>query len=417
MKTTYKRLSLFIYLMLLFSITKADETSYQNRFELLKIPSPENATLIENGLTMLKSTAGVPISMILNTGIWWGVCKATGFISGVVSRHQFTEPQKQELQAMKTNFCAQLAPLIATTETALAGKVSPWPLPSGLLPLRLVSLALAAYSSYPMHSSIPAAVMTYLTVEALSQTTASAVSTAGINKEEVTHITDNYNAYQLYQYDTLAIFTGILTGSIAHAALLYRGVTSVKAGFISTISAIVAGVLSSATYRVNAGLNKNFKNAILSSSGHLIGAGSGLLTLILTRLGASDPLISKTLMRVAVTADTLALAGALTGAFNGASIRDRDSVVLGTSIGTSIGTLVGAFAGLGAIFGINRLAQKNFGLAAAGAVAIATTLALINSMSGYAVYGYPLEQSLSKNSQILWKKFYAPMEYLSTLFQ
>ncbi|UYM14889.1 hypothetical protein [Endozoicomonas euniceicola] len=74
MKTTYKPLSLFIYLMLLFSITKADETSYQNQFEFLKIPL-ENATLIENELTMLKSTAGVSISMILNTGIWWGCAK------------------------------------------------------------------------------------------------------------------------------------------------------------------------------------------------------------------------------------------------------------------------------------------------------------------------------------------------------
>ncbi|UYM14886.1 hypothetical protein [Endozoicomonas euniceicola] len=413
MKTTHKRLSLFIYLMLLFSLTKADETSYQNQFEFLKIPL-ENATLIENGLTMLKSTAGVPISMILNTGIWWGVCKATGFISGVVSRHQFTEPQKQELQAMKTNFCAQLAPLIATTETALAGKVSPWPLPSRSLSiLRLEGIAftaytLTAYSSYTMHSSI-VVVMMYLTAEALSQTTASAVSTAGINKEEVTHIIDNYNAYQLNQRIALAEASGILSGSIVYNSLLYRGATPVMASFISMITAIISGVLSSAIYLANAGLSKSVEGAIFISAGTEAGLTLGTVTLatalVLDRLG------TETLQRAVSPAVTLALAGSFTGALNGVFIRNRDTVA------PKALTVVGAFVGAGAILGINRLAQKNFGIAAAGAVAIATTLALINSVSGYVVYGYPLEQSLSETSQTLWKKFYAPMEYLSTLFQ
>ncbi|UYM14885.1 hypothetical protein [Endozoicomonas euniceicola] len=411
MKTTHKRLSVFIYLMLLFSLTKADETFYQNQFELLKIPSPENATLIENGLTMLKSTAGVPISMILNTGIWWGVCKTTGFISGVVSRHQFTEPQKQELQAMKTNFCAQLAPLIATTETALAGKVSPWLLPSGLLLLRLSGVALAAYSSYTMHSSIPAAIMMYLTAEALSQTVASAVSTARINKEGIAHIIDDHYRYK--QYHMLAIFTGILTSSIVYEVLLYRGITPVTAGFISMISAIFVGVLSSAIYLENAGLSKNFKDTILLRSRDLIGAGAGLGAILLVKAGSLVSPGTGTLIKALGGAGILALTGALTGALNGAFIRNRDTVAPKALALAG----AGAFVGAGAIFGINRLAQKNFGLATAGAVAIATTLALINSVSGYIVYGYPLEQSLSETSQTLWKKFYAPMEYLSTLFQ
>ena len=363
---------------------------------------------------MLRNTASVPISTIINTGIWWGVCKAPGFIYEVVSKHQFTEPQKGELQAMKTSFCAQLAPLIATTETALAGKVSSWPLSSGLLPLRLGGVALAAYSSYAMRISIPAAaVMMYLTVEALSQTTASAASMAGINKKEVAHINDNYNAYHLNQYNTLAIFTGILTASIVHGALLYRGLTPVKAVFISTISAIVAGELSLVTYLANAGLSKSFKDTILSSSGLLVGAGTGSLTLFLARLVASDPPRTGNLIRVAATAMALPLTGALAGA----SMRNRSIFSPGNFLRTTLGSLAGYSAGAGAIFGINRLAQKNFGLAAAGAAAVATTLALINSVSGYVVYGYPLEQSLSENSQKLWKKFKAPIEHLSILFQ
>ncbi|UYM14888.1 hypothetical protein [Endozoicomonas euniceicola] len=312
---------------------------------------------------------------------------------------------------MKTNFCAQLAPLIATTETALAGKVSPWPLPSSLSTLRLGGVALTAYSSYTMHSSI-VVVMMYLTVEALSQATASAVSTAGINKEEVTHIIDNYNAYQFKQCTALAKATGILLGSIVYSSLLYRGATPARASFISMITAIIYGVLSSVSYLANAGLSKSVEGAIFISPKAGIDAGLTLGTVILATALASDRLGTGTLKRAISPAATLALAGSFTGALSGALIRDDKAFH-----GTSAGNLAGAFVGAGAILGINRLAEKNFGMAAVGAMAVATTLALINSVSGYVVYGYPLEQSLSETSQTLWKKFYAPMEYLSTLFQ
>ncbi len=46
----------------------------------------------------------------------------------------------------------------------------------------------------------------------------------------------------------------------------------------------------------------------------------------------------------------------------------------------------------------------------------ALIFAFINSLSNYAVYGYPLEEDLSETSQTLWKKFYAPLSYLTTLF-
>ena len=46
----------------------------------------------------------------------------------------------------------------------------------------------------------------------------------------------------------------------------------------------------------------------------------------------------------------------------------------------------------------------------------ALTFAVINSFSNYAVYGYPLEEGFSETARTQWKKFYAPLDYLSTLF-
>ena len=46
----------------------------------------------------------------------------------------------------------------------------------------------------------------------------------------------------------------------------------------------------------------------------------------------------------------------------------------------------------------------------------ALTLAVVNSLSNYAVYGDPLEEGLSETARTQWKKFYAPLDYLSTLF-
>ncbi|WP_422452248.1 hypothetical protein [Endozoicomonas sp. ALC066] len=54
----------------------------------------------------------------------------------------------------------------------------------------------------------------------------------------------------------------------------------------------------------------------------------------------------------------------------------------------------------------------------AGATLVpALAFAVINSLSNYAVYGDPLEQGFSETEWTQWKKFYAPLDYLSTLFK
>ncbi|WP_448218370.1 hypothetical protein [Endozoicomonas sp. 2B-B] len=49
-------------------------------------------------------------------------------------------------------------------------------------------------------------------------------------------------------------------------------------------------------------------------------------------------------------------------------------------------------------------------------LASALALALINGVSNNAVYGISLEESLRESEWNLWKKFYAPLDYLHTLF-
>ncbi|UYM14882.1 hypothetical protein [Endozoicomonas euniceicola] len=495
MKTTYKRLSLFIHLMLLFSIIKADETSYKNRFEFLKTPH-ESTALVEDRLKLAGNVGSVFISTLINTEIWLRVCEATGFISGVVSKHQFTGQKQQELQAVQANFCTQLAPLIATTETALVGKVSPWPLPPSWRTLFLGGVVLSAYGSYVHYRDIPivtAAVMTYLTAEALSRTMASHASTEFIKKKGVTHVIDD--DYRLEQYTVLDRITAILTSLIVHEALLYTGVSPIKAGFMSIISGIVVGMLSSMTSPENAGLSEDYASATLFSYGTLVPIGFGALVGVGALAEAEAEAGVGASVRAVAGAGVLALSGALAGGGAGvsalaearvgdgegiwASGRDRTKsffvplVLVGTGVGAIsgaeigakagtkagaecgamagalagalAGTLAGALAGalaesevgarvltltetiagvgvgvgvgIGSIIYTGMLAKHSLVLVSASAAATATVLTLINSMSGYTVYGYPLEQSLSETSQTLWKKFYAPMEYLSTLFQ
>ena len=169
-----------------------------------------------------------------------------GIASGLVGKHQLGESGKQELEAIKTDFCLQLAPLIATTETTLAGHLSPWPLePLWWHSLFFMGVPLSAYRGYmwdenPRHISV--AILTYLTAETLSRTGGSAASASILKKMEITDI-DKID-YAAGEYTVLSMTTGLVTSAIVYEALIHKGVESVKAGFISVVSAIVAGTLS-----------------------------------------------------------------------------------------------------------------------------------------------------------------------------
>ncbi|WP_257287189.1 hypothetical protein, partial [Endozoicomonas sp. SESOKO2] len=104
-----------LLLCLLYSMAKASPPS-QNDFDFLE---PLNDTaLVANGLELTGSIAGVSLSTLLNLGIWWGVCKTAGIVSGLSGTYDLAVSDTKELEQMKTDFCLQLAPVMTTAEVA-----------------------------------------------------------------------------------------------------------------------------------------------------------------------------------------------------------------------------------------------------------------------------------------------------------
>ena len=125
------------------------------------------------------------------------------------------------------------------------------------------------------------------------------------------------------------------------------------------------------------------------------------------------------------------LSGASAGVLNVAVIAMVSRVISGVGAGTlavaftgaragaGTGAFTSAFAGAGVMLATlsnSKIISDNL-LTNGGLVwAPAITFALVNSLSNYAIYGYPLEESLSETARIQWQKFFAPLNYLSTLF-
>ena len=83
---------------------------------------------------------------------------------------------------------------------------------------------------------------------------------------------------------------------------------------------------------------------------------------------------------------------------------------------TGVGALVGAEARALLMSGNSKIASNTPLIYVGVPLVAALTLAVVNSLSNYAVYGDPLEEGLSETARTQWKKFYAPLDYLSTLF-
>ena len=413
MKKSFKLFPLL--LCLLYSIAQASPPS-QKDFKFLK---PFNdTTLVENGLALTGSIAGVSLSTLLNVGIWWGVCRTWGIISGPSSQYNLPGQEGKELEKLKTDFCLQLAPMVAITEVALASHVSPWPLEQRWWkPLYFAGTAMAGYAAYndPIkRKSIPVAVLCYLAMETGSRTGASAASALILRKMNVRAI--ETEKYVVGEYATLSTVNGILAGAVIYEAMIYKGFRPAKAALAAVVSAVIAGTLSGIISESTIDVDGQTK------------AESITRTVVATVVGA------------VVGSGTIALAGAGSGARTGAGAGARAGAGIGTVAGTIAlaGALAGAEAGAVAITG--SLAGS-LAVSGAGAVALglsmwssskmasnyplktvgftlvpALTFAVLNSLSNYAVYGYPLEEGLSETAWTPWKKFYAPLDYLSTLF-
>ncbi|WP_422411228.1 MULTISPECIES: hypothetical protein [unclassified Endozoicomonas] len=421
-----KSFNLFpLLLCLLYSTAKASPPT-KNDFDFLE---PFNDTaLVANGFELRESIAGLSLSTLLNMGIWWGVCKTVGIVSGLSSTHNLAETDTKELEKLQTDFCLQLAPAITITEVALAGHVSPWPLEQcWWKPLYFAGAVMAAYAANKKtRELIPVAVLTYLASEAVSRTGASAISALILRKMSVRDIAAG--RYATGEYAMLSLINGIIVGAVVYESMIHKGLSPAKATFASVVSAAITGTLSGIISMLTIDLGEPTQAGVVAKvimgvvMGVVVGAGAGVVELGLASVGAEAgavALVGNAGTSVGVIAGALvgtgagAGAGALVGAGAGPRIKVGAGVGAGAITGAS--ALSGAVALL--MLGSSKITSNNPFIKASVTLAPALAFAVINSLSNYAVYGDPLEQGFSETGWTQWKKFYAPLDYLSTLFK
>ncbi len=427
--TMRKSFKLFPLLLCLLYTTAQASLPLKNDFDFL---GPLNNTaLVANGLELTASIAGVSLSTLLNVGIWWGVCKTAGIVSGLSSTYDLTESDTKELEKLKTDFCLQLAPLVTITEVALAGRVSPWPLEQRWWkPLYFAGAGMAAYASVTKtRKHIPVAVLTYLASEAISRTGTSAISTLILRKMNVRDI--KAERYAAWEYMIFSAMNGVMAGSVAYEVIIHKGFSPAKAALASVVSSAIAGILSGVISMLTIDVDGQTQALTIIVTGALAGIeagaiaglGAGLLAIALARFGAEvipTATIKSVVRAVAgggACAGTLAGLGAGAGAGAGLGAGASAEVSNGISGGIGAGTLT--LSGVAALlmFGNWKITSNNPFIKAGVTLVPALTFALINSLSNYAVYGYPLEEGFSETGWTQWKKFYAPLDYLSTLFR
>ncbi|WP_252180341.1 hypothetical protein [Endozoicomonas sp. 4G] len=406
MNTSSKLIGLFPCLLFICSLAHSG-VSREEQFHLLS--HYNNASLVEDGLKLATSSSGLAASTAINYGLWYGICKAPGVVAALTGHFALSGKEQNELQEVKSSFCNELAAVLTSAEIALAGHVSPWPLQTPWWqPLRFIGTAYSAYAAYntgrePYHL-IPIFTAGYFINEVVTRTSA-ASGVIWFFRYQDNNPIQPLN-YPSIEYSILSAMTGMVVGTIVHEMMINRDVSSAKAAFAYVIScALVVGM-----------------SAISPLSIH----NSGNVGPVRTEAGAED----------------LAGAGALAGSFalalsGGASIGFTSSSII-TWVG-GLATIVmpqiyarQAFAYVGApaviglaigVYAMHALGKQrskldsNHGLRnIALTLAPALALAVINGVSNNAVYGYSLEESFTETAWTQWKKFYAPLDYLRTLF-
>ncbi|WOG27816.1 hypothetical protein [Endozoicomonas sp. 8E] len=473
-----KSFNLFPLLLCLFYSTTEASPPSKNDFDFLE---PLNdTTLVANGLELAGSVAGLSLSTLLNLGIWWGVCETAGIVSGLSNTYDLAASDTKELEELKTDFCLQLAPVITTAEVALAGHVSSWPLEQHWWKLLYFAGAgMDIYASMTKtRRHIPVGVLTYLASEALLRTVVSAISVQILRHMRfVRDITTK--RYVAGEYAILSSINGVMVGAVTYEALIHKGFRPARASLAAVVSAAIVGVLSGIGSELIADVEEQTKAGVGAGVG--IGVGAGALAGILagatagsvsgagfgTGIGAgAGPgilsgilagVVSGSVVGAGVVAAVGVGLGGVTGALTVAEIGPRvgsgvgSEAGFGAGLGAFVVALSGALAGAGvgigngigngivdgfgitlgvgstaaALFGVGTLlmlassktTSDNVCTITGITLAPALTFAVINSLSNYAVYGYPLEQSLSETIWTQWKKFNAPLDYLSTLFK
>ena len=420
MKTPFKLLALISCFLFMCSIARAGIPS-KEQFDFLT--HYQNTSLVESALELTKSATELSLSTLMNTGVWYLVCKSPEFASGIAQHFGLEGSEKDQFKTIKADFCLQLASVTSAAEVTLVGHVSPWPLePFWWQSLRFAGAGLAAYVDYKAPGKqlgLPLATLIFMASEATARTVSSTVSTKALRTQGFTKVLPEYYVYG--EYTILSFISGLMVGGVVHEAFIHKeGIRPARAAFVSLVSAAITGVISGIVSTSMTDRSRQLIAGAIGGAGAAVGAGAVIIA------GAGAGAGVRTLAGGIAGGVAGIIAGALAGgvagiagAAAGAGARARAAAVAITEAEAEFGAIaaIGAGVEVGVLLmiGSSETASNNSFNKVGVILAPALSLALINSLSNYIVYGYPLEQGLSDTAWILWKKFYAPLDYLSPL--
>ncbi|WP_257254162.1 MULTISPECIES: hypothetical protein [unclassified Endozoicomonas] len=370
-----------------------------------------NASLVGDSLNLFISGSGLAVSTLIQYGFWYGICKSPEVVSALAGRFDLSGTEENELHGIRASFCHQLAAVITSTEVALAGHLSPWPLElPWWQPLRFVGTAYVGYQTYTHQNPYSATIKTaiYFTHEVVARTVTGASAIRSLRKQNTSTIQPL--DYARNEYFMLSSTASMLVGIMFYKKMLAIGSTSLEAAIAYLISAGLTETISAISYLPvlnsdSAGIEEKEAKAIAAAgSGAIAAAGSGAIA------GSITTAISAAMVSWGRSDLSLNIAELITITLAIPDVRHLN--------GSEI--LIGTIAGTGSIqflFQQSRILDSEH-LMRNGAVTLAPALALalINGVSNNAVYGYSLEESLTETARTQWMKFYAPLDYLYTLF-
>ena len=362
---------------------------------------------------------------------WYGICKAPEFVSTFANRFKLGNEDQKEFAGITTDFCAQLAPVIATTEATLAGAVSPWPLEQ--VPwqaLRFAGAGMIAFRNYGKGSNLRIAsmVLLYFTFEATFRSVAGAVSTNMLRslgtisdvymRNDCTHHSycRDYGSYYALVQNTLLSFFSVLTfGDITYQTMIATDYTPAEATFAYVISALSLGlmpVMSIPTLNLNLDYNFTCRLTVIALISAIISkfvGGKALIAALTT--ATTTATTTAEFYANANLADKFGCLAGSTGAFAGALTLASSGYKAATIFTTSL--LAGLIIALP--LQPDTPTSDSFMKNTITAVYSALLITLTNSLLNYSVYDIPLEEHLSETAWNQFKKFYAPLDYLSTM--
>ncbi|WP_257281151.1 hypothetical protein [Endozoicomonas sp. ISHI1] len=366
-----------------------------------------NTSLVEDSLKLVSSSSGPAASTVINYGLWYGICKTTGLVATLSGRYDLSVTDQNELQEVKSSFCNQLAAVITSTEVALAGRVSPWPLETPWWqPMRFVGTAYSAYEAYTHRDPylIPIRTTAYFTHEVVARTVATATAVGGLRYQNESTIAPF--DYARAEYNILSFIAGMMVGTIVHEKMIARGFSPGKAAFGHIVSSVLTDGILLISYLLKQISDDDIRVETATAAEVLAGTGTIAGSWATAVVGAVDSAQSPNSLFSGQFAVPMFVAMRLTPAR--------------TELWSVVGMITGSIAGSGVMYLLwqqhSKLDSNHLLNNVALTLAPALALALINGFSDNAVYGYSLEESFTETTRNQWKKFHAPLDYLYTLF-